>query len=76
MPYPLTLADLFRKFAQTIGPERILFGSDSAHFPRGLVRAYYDEQTRIAGQLGLSAADRHLIFAGNAARLLGLQAAG
>jgi predicted TIM-barrel fold metal-dependent hydrolase len=72
MPYPLTLADLFRKFLETIGPERILFGSESAHFPRGLVRVYYDEQTRIVSQLGLSAGERHLIFAGNAARLLGL----
>ncbi len=70
MPYPLTLADLFRKFLETIGPERILFGSDSAHFPRGLVRAYYDEQVRIVRQLGLSEAERHLLFAGNAARLL------
>ena len=67
-----SLAGLFRKFVETIGPERILFGSDSAHFPRGLVRVYYDEQTRIVSQLGLSAGDRHLIFAGNAARLLGL----
>jgi uncharacterized protein len=73
MPYPLTLADLFRKFLETIGPERIIFGSDSAHFPRGLVRAYYDEQTRIVAQLGLSAAERHQIFAGNAARLLRLE---
>ncbi len=72
MPYPLTLADLFQKFLQTVGPERILFGSDSAHFPRGLVRAYYDEQTRICAQLGLSDADRNLIFSGNAVRLLGL----
>jgi uncharacterized protein len=76
MPYPLTLADLFRKFTETIGPERILFGSDSAHFPRGLVRAYYDEQTRIVSQLGLSPGDRHNIFAGNAARLLNLDAPG
>jgi len=72
MPYPLTLADLYRKFLETVGPERILFGSDSAYFPRGLVKTYYDEQTRIVSQLGLSAAERHQIFAGNAARLLGL----
>jgi hypothetical protein len=39
-----------------------------------LVRACHDEQTRIVSQLGLSAGDRHLIFAGNAARLLGLDA--
>lgn len=76
MPYPLTLADLFRKFLETIGPERVVFGSDSAHFPRGLVDAYYEEQTRIVAQLGLSAADRHAIFAGNAARLLGVPPGG
>jgi hypothetical protein len=34
--------------------------------------AYYDEQARIVSQLGLSDADRYLIFAGNAARLPGL----
>lgn len=72
MPYPLTLADLFRKFLETVGPSRVLFGSDSAHFPRGLVRTYYDEQVRIVAQLGLSASERHQVFAGNAARLLGL----
>jgi len=36
------------------------------------VRTCYDEQTRIVSQLGLSAGDRDLIFAANAARLLGL----
>ena len=30
MPYKLTLDDLFQRFYETIGPERILFGSDSA----------------------------------------------
>jgi uncharacterized protein len=72
MPYPLTLVDLFTKFLDTIGPERVLFGSDSAHFPRGLVRAYYDEQVDIMDRLGLSDGDRHLVFAANAARLVGL----
>ncbi len=72
MPYPLTVADLFVKFLDTVGPDRILFGSDSAHFPRGLVRAYYDSQVAIVDELGLSASERHQLFAGNAARLLGL----
>lgn len=71
MPYPLTLTDLFVKFLDTVGPGRVLFGSDSSHFPRGLVRAYYDQQVRIVTELGLSADERHLVFAGNAARLLG-----
>jgi len=72
MPYPLTVRDLFAKFLDTVGPERVLFGSDSSHFPRGLVRAYYDSQVEIVEHLGLSASERHLVFAGNAARLLGL----
>jgi predicted TIM-barrel fold metal-dependent hydrolase len=72
MPYPVSLADLFRKFLDTLGPERVVFGSDSAHFPRGLVRAYYDEQCRVVDELGLAAADRELIFARNAVRLLRL----
>ena len=72
MPYPLSVRDLFVKFLDTVGPERVLFGSDSAHFPRGLVRAYYDSQLDIVGNLGLSASERHLVFAGNASRLLHL----
>jgi len=72
MPYPLTLTDLFARFLDTVGPGRVLFGSDSSHFPRGLVRRYYDEQVRIVTELGLADEDRHLVFAGNAARLLRL----
>lgn len=72
MPYPLSLTDLFRRFLDTVGPERVIFGSDSAHFPRGLVRRYYDDQVRIVTALGLSPAERHAVFAGNALRLLGL----
>ncbi|MET0735307.1 MAG: amidohydrolase family protein [Microbacterium sp.] len=72
MPDRFTLTDYFRKFFETVGPTRILFGSDSAWFPRGLARAYFDEQTRIVGELGWSDADRDLVFHGNAARLLRL----
>ena len=72
MPDRFTLADYFAKFFETVGPSRILFGSDSAWFPRGLARAYFDEQTRIVRELGWSASDRELVFHGNAARLLRL----
>lgn len=72
MPYPLTVADLFAKFLDTVGPSRILFGSDSAHFPRGLVQSYYDQQLKICSTLGLSDSERDQIFAGNAARLLNI----
>lgn len=72
MPYPLTVKDLYAKFLDTVGPERVIFGSDSAHFPRGLVRRYYDDQVAVVAELGLTAAERHAVFAGNAHRLLGL----
>lgn len=72
MPYELSVAELFEKFLDTVGPERVIFGSDSAHFPRGLVRRYYDDQVRIVTELGLSEAERQAVFAGNALRLLGL----
>lgn len=72
MPYPLTVADLFARFYQTIGPQRIIFGSDSAAFPRGLARAYYEEQLQAVAALNLTEAERHDIFYANAARLLGL----
>ncbi len=70
MPDRFTLTDYFRNFYETVGSSRILFGSDSAWFPRGLARAYFDEQVRIVRELGWSDADRDLVFHGNAARLL------
>lgn len=72
MPYPLSVKDLYAKFLDTVGPERVVFGSDSAHFPRGLVRRYYDDQVGIVAELGLSKTERHAVFAGNALRLLGM----
>jgi predicted TIM-barrel fold metal-dependent hydrolase len=72
MPYPLTLADLFRKFVETLGPERIVFGSDSEWFPRGFAVRYLEEQWQICHQIGLRDTDLQLIFHDNAARLLRL----
>ncbi|GAA2697216.1 amidohydrolase family protein [Nonomuraea recticatena] len=76
MPYELTLKDLFRRFHETFGPERILFGTDSCDFPWGYIRQYADEQIRILDELNMSAGDRELIVAGNAVRLLGLDLPG
>lgn len=70
MPYQLTLDDLFRKFLETIGPERIIFGTDSSWFPRGFAIRYLQDQIRICRFMGLKHDDLQLIFGGNAARLL------
>ena len=72
MPYPLTLEDLFRKAFETIGPERVLFGTDSAAFPRGFAQRYLDEQLRVCYTLNLSEAEVAGVFGGNAAQLLGV----
>ena len=76
MPYPLTLADLFRKFYETIGPRRILFGTDSSWFPRGFATRYLQDQMQICRYANFPEEDIRLIFGGNAARLLGLSAEG
>ncbi|MFN8517173.1 MAG: amidohydrolase family protein [Chloroflexia bacterium] len=72
MPYKLTLDDLFQRFIETIGPERILFGTDSSWFPRGFALRYLQDQLRICRFMGLSHEQLQLIFGGNARRLLGL----
>ena len=72
MPYPLTLEDLFRKFYETIGPERIVYGSDSSWFPRGYSVRYLQDQLRACRFLNLPHEALQQIFGGNAARLFNL----
>ena len=60
---------LFRKYMETIGPERIIFGTDSSYFPRGFAEPYLVQQIRDVRELNYREDDIQLIFAGNAARL-------
>jgi uncharacterized protein len=73
MPYPLTVRDLFKKYYETIGPERIIFGTDSSWFPRGFVKRYFEDQMRDCIELGMSQEDIENIFRNNIVRLLGLE---
>lgn len=75
MPYELNLDIAFRKFYETIGPQRIVFGSDSSWFPRGFSYRYLQDQVRVCYQANLPESDIGDIFGGNAARLLGLDEA-
>ena len=70
MPYTLTLEDLFRKAFETIGPARVLFGTDSNAFPRGFAQRYLEEQLRVCYTLNLSETEIAKVFGGNAASLL------
>jgi len=73
MPYKLTLRDLFLKCLETIGPDRIVFGTDSSYFPRGFAVDYLREQLREIRAIGVDDSTVHKIFYGNAARLLKLE---
>ena len=68
-----SIKDLFRKYMETIGPERIIFGSDSSYFPRGFAIRYLQDQIRDCRELNLAEDYIQLIFAGNAARLLKIE---
>lgn len=73
MPYKLTLRDLFIKCLETIGPERVVFGTDSSYFPRGFSENYLREQVREVRAIGVEESAVQKIFYGNAARLLKLE---
>jgi predicted TIM-barrel fold metal-dependent hydrolase len=73
MPYPLTLEDLIRKFYETVGPDRILFGSDSSWFPRGFSIRYLQDQIRACRFMNLPDDALHKIFGDNAVRLFRLE---
>ena len=60
-----------KKYYETIGPDRILFGTDGSWFPRGFVSEYLDVQMRDCVELGFNDEDIQKIFAGNIERVLG-----
>ena len=69
----LGMRDVFREALDNLGPERILFGTDSNVFPAGWREDRYRGQREALELLGTSRQDQELIFRGNARRLLGLQ---
>ena len=70
VPGDVTVKYLFRKYYETIGPSRIIFGTDSSWFPRGFTIEYLQDQMRSCLDLNFPEQDIQQIFAGNAARLL------
>ena len=70
MPYPLDLQILFTKALQVLGPDRILFGTDSSFFPRGWRRDIFDTQLAILQALQVPSAHVTQILSGNIARLV------
>ena len=75
VPFEVTLESLFRKFRETIGASRIVFGTDSSWFPRGFTKAYLDAQVRSMGDVGYSEDEKDQVLYRNASWLLGLDPA-
>ena len=72
MPYQVTIESSFKKFYETFGPERIIFGTDSSNFPRGFAIEYLHEQNKAVRFMNIPDQAAELIFSGNIARLLQL----
>jgi uncharacterized protein len=68
--YPgLTLEAVFRQALSVLGPDRLLFGTDSSFFPRGWQTSIFDAQTTALETIGVSQDDRAKILGGNFERL-------
>ena len=69
-PHRLTVADLFRRTLDTVGSQRLLFGTDSSFFPRGYRTNILNDQLAICDDLHLSPEWIDSIFYGNIRRIL------
>ena len=67
----IDLRAVFRQALEVLGPQRLLFGSDSSYFPRGWHHQIFDEQATALYELGVSYADARGIFGENLLRILG-----
>ncbi len=65
-----TLTDVFDRALDTLGPDRLLFGSDSSFFPRGWRKPILQAQCASLQALGVTADEARGILGGNLARLM------
>ena len=65
----LTLRHVLAQALAVLGPERLLFGTDSSYFPRGWHGAIRDAQLAVLDELGVPHVSQQAIFAGNFDRL-------
>jgi uncharacterized protein len=68
----LTLAAVFRRALSVVGPDRLLFGSDSSFFPRGWVSDIFAAQSSALHEIGATEDVREKIFSANFDRLFPL----
>jgi uncharacterized protein len=65
----LTLDVVFRQALSAVGPQRLIFGTDSSFFPRGWQKGVYDAQLAALDACRVTAQDRASIVGGNFDRL-------
>lgn len=65
----LTLESVFRQTLSVVGPDRLLFGTDSSFFPRGWQKPVYEAQLGVLDAISVSADDRAKILGTNFERL-------
>jgi uncharacterized protein len=65
----LTLEHVFKTALDVVGPERLLFGTDSSFFPRGWNREVFERQQTALNSIGVGKPAQEKIFGENFARL-------
>jgi predicted TIM-barrel fold metal-dependent hydrolase len=65
----LTLEAVFRQALEVVGPDRLIFGTDSSFFPRGWQRQIFEQQKATLDTIGVSPESQEKIFSGNFERL-------
>ena len=72
----LTLAEVFRRALAIVGPQRIVFGTDSSFFPRGWRKVIQGSQQAVLDEIGVEPEACAAIFHGNFERLFPAAATG
>jgi predicted TIM-barrel fold metal-dependent hydrolase len=67
----LTLAEVYKRALTVVGPDRLIFGTDSSFFPRGWRRVIHGAQRTILDELGVEPKATEKIFGGNFERIFG-----
>ena len=65
----LTLEDVFRQALEVVGPDRLMFGSDSSFFPRGWQHPVWESQMAVLGSIGADDTIKGKFLSGNFDRL-------
>ncbi|HVH26796.1 MAG TPA: amidohydrolase family protein [Vicinamibacterales bacterium] len=68
----LTLSEVFRRSLALLGPDRLLFGTDSSSFPRGWREVIYGAQRTALDEVGVEPEVTRKIFATNFERIFPL----